>query len=210
MFVYILLLITFIVFPVAAIEIAKLKAVKVSNKILFAVGGFFLLHNFFFFIGISVIGDYIDCIIFALEYFFAFFMLGLMNTKKNIFLRGVGKFGTSAMVLSIIIGFFGIILFIVIAQDYESDRIYRYKCAGKTYQTRRYSLGFATSDYMRYSYDTYRTFAYAPLEYTIDTTSFLDGKTKLYPNSGNFKITFTPNRILFSDEEGVKLTKKLD
>lgn len=210
MFSYILLLITFILFPVAAIEIAKLKTLNISNTILFAVGGFFLLHNFLYYLGISIIGDYIDYIIFALEYFFAFFMLGLMNTKKNIFLRGIGKFGTLLMVLSIIIGFFGIILFIAIAQDYESDKIYRYGNGGKTYQTRRYSFGFATLDYMRYSYETYRTFAYAPIEYNIDTTSFLDGKVHLYPGSNNFKITFTPDKIFFSDQKGVKLTKKID
>ena len=209
MFIYILLLVTFLLLPVTGYELSKYSG-RVNNKVLLAIAGFFFLHNICFIWGISFIGDYIDYIIFSLEYFFFFFLIGMLFHHKNKILKILGGLGLGVMIISTIIGFFGFFLFIVIAQDYESDKTYNYESEGKTYQTRRYSFGFATLDSIKYSYDTYRRFAFIPLEYTIDSTSFLDTKTKLNPEDPYFKITVLRDTIIFSNKNGASVSKKLD
>ncbi|MCX6352868.1 MAG: hypothetical protein NTX03_13570 [Bacteroidetes bacterium] len=111
-----------------------------------------------------------------------------------------------------IIGVIGSILFLVISQDYESDKKFNFTDEGKSYETRRYSFGFATLDDTRYTFETYRTFKYLPFEILIDKTNFFDTKTKLNIG-GEIKIEVKENgnieTITFKSPNGNTFSKTL-
>jgi len=129
--------------------------------------------------------------------------------KKNIILKIGGILGFCGLIVGFLIGLAGILLFLVISQDYEADKVYCLESNGKHYQTRRYSYGFATIDSITYSFYTYRRYPFLPIENKIDTTEIIDTKGEVSPESEHFKITINSNTIIFSSGNDEKLLKSL-
>jgi len=99
------------------------------------------------------------------------------------------------------------------SQDYECDKVFTYTSDGKDYQTRRYSFGFVTLMWEKYTFDTYRTLKYLPVEYRVDESIFFDNKTKLKIGGDLlFKITQTNNGkyLTIRDTSCQTITKKIN
>jgi hypothetical protein len=99
--------------------------------------------------------------------------------STNIFVQILKIIGTIIMSIGFLQGLIGIFMFIVISQGYESDKIYKFNYDNATYETRRYSFGFATLDDTRYTFDTYRKYHYLPFEKRINTTDFMGFESNL-------------------------------
>lgn len=96
--------------------------------------------------------------------------------------------GSLEIVLGFLQGLIGIILFIVISQDYDSDKIYRFKNDKTLYETRRYAYVFATLADTKFTYDTYKRFRFLPIEYKIDETVLYGEKNQINFRDKSFKI----------------------
>ena len=203
---YIIYLLTFLGFPFLGLLISKYLDFDRSKKYLMWIFLLFVIHNISYAFGLSIKGDYPDYFIFSLEYLFfciIIFLLSQWTTTLTIILRILG---TSVLVVGFLQGLIGILLFIVISQDFETDRIYNFTSNEKNYQTRRYSFGFATLDDIRYTFETYRTYRYLPFEKQINKTDFLDTKSDLnfYDNNFSIKIKQSGNKMIleFSSSNG--------
>jgi len=185
---YYLFLLSFLGFPILALVIANNTKVDRLVKYKKLIIALFVIHNLLFWVGISLKGDYIDYFIFSIEYFvfclIAFLLKGQTNLWTRLF-RIVSLIGVS---LLFVVGLVGILLFIIISMDYETDKIFRFTSKDKTYETRRYAFGFATTTDTRYTFETYRTFGILPIEYKIDKTDFFDTKTNLRISEPQLKI----------------------
>ena len=185
---YYLFLLSFLGFPILALVIANNTKVDRLVKYKKLIIALFVIHNLLFWVGISLKGDYIDYFIFSIEYFvfclIAFLLKGQTNLWTRLF-RIVSLIGVS---LLFVVGRVGILLFIIISMDYETDKIFRFTSKDKTYETRRYAFGFATTTDTRYTFETYRTFGIFPIEYKIDKTDFFDTKTNLRISEPQLKI----------------------
>jgi len=185
---YYLFLLSFLGFPILALVIANNTKVDRLVKYKKLIIALFVIHNLLFWVGISLKGDYIDYFIFSIEYFvfclIAFLLKGQTNLWTRLF-RIVSLIGVS---LLFVVGLVGILLFIIISMDYETDKIFRFTSKDKTYETRRYAFGFATTTDTRYTFETYRTFGIFPIEYKIDKTDFFDTKTNLRISEPQLKI----------------------
>jgi len=179
---------SFLGFPILALVIANNTKVDRLVKYKKLIIALFVIHNLLFWVGISLKGDYIDYFIFSIEYFvfclIAFLLKGQTNLWTRLF-RIVSLIGVS---LLFVVGLVGILLFIIISMDYETDKIFRFTSKDKTYETRRYAFGFATTTDTRYTFETYRTFGIFPIEYKIDKTDFFDTKTNLRISEPQLKI----------------------
>jgi len=185
---YYLFLLSFLGFPILALVIANNTKVDRLVKYKKLIIALFVIHNLLFWVGLSLKGDYIDYFIFSIEYFvfclIAFLLKGQTNLWTRLF-RIVSLIGVS---LLFIVGLVGILLFLIISMDYETDKIFRFTSKDKTYETRRYAFGFATTSDTRYTFETYRTFGIFPIEYKIDKTDFFDTKTNLRISEPQLKI----------------------
>ena len=185
---YYLFLLSFLGFPILALVIANNTKVDRLVKYKKLIIALFVIHNLLFWVGISLKGDYIDYFIFSIEYFvfclIAFLLKGQTNLWTRLF-RIVSLIGVS---LLFVVGLVGILLFVIISMDYETDKIFRFTSKDKTYETRRYAFGFATTTDTRYTFETYRTFGIFPIEYKIDKTDFFDTKTNLRISEPQLKI----------------------
>jgi hypothetical protein len=177
---YILLLITFIGFNISGFPLYAYLNNKVSNKTVKVTIIIALCHIIFYAIGISFIGDYIDYTLFAIEYLLCIILAFGIVSKKNWLLKifGYAMF-TIAVISTLFSIILGIFLFAVISQNYESDKVYNFESNGNSYQTRRYSYGFATLDEITYSFTTYRRFSFLPFEFEIDYSYFSDLQSDL-------------------------------
>lgn len=122
-------------------------------------------------------------------------------------------FGLAWMIVNFIAGCIGIILFLVISQDYQSDRIYNFTSNHVDYEIRRYVFGFATLSDTRYTFETYQHLNFLPIEKFIDKTDFLDTKSNLNPEGTlSFEICKQgKNKVLiFKSNNGASIIKKLD
>lgn len=186
--------------------ISKFISYDRDSKLIKPIALFFLTHNILFAFGLSLKGDYIDYFIFSLEYLA--FCLGIVFLFKmaNVYAKILRVFGTIAISLGFIVGLIGIFMFIIISRDYETDKIFHFEKNSKTYETRRYSFGFATSANVRYTFKTYRTFKYLPIENQIDVTDFFDNKTDLDIDKDDLKISVVninnKEQIVFKSANG--------
>lgn len=159
---YYIYLLTFLGYPILSLVLHhNLNLWKFSAhwKWIFGV---FAIHNVSYYYGLSIKCDYPDYIIFSLEYlFFCLTIFSLSKSSKRI-LRISRVLGIFLIVVGFLQGLVGTILFIVVAQDFEADKVYCFKSGGNHYVTRRYSFGFATLDDTRYNFDTYRTYKFLP------------------------------------------------
>ena len=198
---YYIFLLTFLGYPVISLIISKFIKFDKVLKLIKPTIMFFLTHNILFIFGYSLKGDYIDYFIISLEYLVFCLTIVLLFKATNTITKFFRVFGTIAISLGFIIGLIGIIMFIVISQDYETDKLFHFESENKTYETRRYSFGFATSTDTRYTFKTYRTYTYFPLEKKIDITDFFDDKTDLQIGDEDLKISIikidNKEKILF-------------
>lgn len=111
-------------------------------------------------------------------------------------------------------GLIGILMFLVISQDYETDKIFNFNSNSKDYQSRRYSFGFATLDDTRYTFETYRAYDYLPFEKLINKTDLFELKSDLDFRDDNFKVNIkdSVNKKLleFSSANDKKYTTTID
>lgn len=213
-FVYYILLTTFLVFPIIGLTLSKyIKPDKFLSvgKILVA---FFAIHNGFFFWGYSLKGDYIDYVIFSVEYLFFCAVTFLLFKSTNIYIKVFRALAAITISTLVVAGLFGILLFIFISMDYETDKNFHFENNGKTYETRRYSFGGATLSDTRFTFETYRTFNYFPIEHRLDKTDFFDSKTNLDIGEAPLEITITENKksktILFKSTNGNIFSKQIE
>ena len=210
---YYLFLLSFLGFPIVALIIANNTKVERLFKFKKLIIALFVIHNLLFWVGLSLKGDYIDYFIFSFEYFvfclIAFLLKGQTNLWTRLF-RLVSLIGIS---LLFVFGLVGILLFIIISMDYETDKIFRFISKDKTYETRRYAFGFATTSDTRYTFETYRTFGIFPIEYKIDKTDFFDTKTNLRISESQLKIEIlsknNKEQIRFISTNGNQFIKPL-
>lgn len=142
-----------------------------------SVVALFVVHNVLFFIGLSVYGDYPDYIIFSLEYLIFCFIVFAIGKTNYMLVKAFRIIAIVAICVGFIVGAIGTLLFIVVSQDYEADKVFHFQVKDKHYETRRYSYRFAASEDMRYTFDTYKQYKYLPFEQKIDKTSFFSLKT---------------------------------
>ena len=211
---YYIFLLTFLGYPIVALTLSKFITLDKGSKLIKPTIFFFLTHNILFAFGYSLKGDYIDYFVFSFEYLILCLSIVLLFKSSNAYAKIFRVFGAIAISLGFIVGLFGILMFAVISQDYETDKIFHFESNTKTYETRRYSFGFATLADTRYTFRTYRTYKYFPIEREIDTTDFFDDKTDLQINEANLKISIVSidnsEHILFKSTNGRIFSKSLN
>ena len=62
----------------------------------------------------------------------------------------------------------------LISSEYESDLSFKFIEGDNNYEVRRYSMGFVTSLYTDYRFETYRDYRFLPFEKKIDKTTLVD------------------------------------
>jgi hypothetical protein len=211
---YYLLLLTFLAYPIVGLILSRFITLdKISNLIKPTIL-LFLIYNVFFAIGYSLKGDYADYIIFSIEYLAFCFATCLSFKIKNTYVKAFRVVGTIVISFGFIIGLIGIFMFIPISQDFESDKIFHFISNDKTYETRRYSFGFATLSDTRYTFKTFRVYKYLPFEKKIDKTNFFDTKTDLLIYEDALKISIIDSgdrkQIRFISTNGRTFSKFLN
>ena len=205
---YILYLLTFLGFPIVGYLISKYVEINVCKKYFKWIFLLFCIHNVLFIAGFSIKGDYPDYVIFSLEYLFLCSIVFFTYRSTSIFPEIVKIIGTGILVVGFLQGLIGILMFLVVWQDFETDKIYNFNSNNKIYQTRRYSFGFATLDDTRYTFETYRNFNYLPFEKLVNETELFELKNDLDFNSNKFSIRIkdsSDRQILeFSSANGKK------
>jgi hypothetical protein len=209
---YILYLITFLGFPILGFIIARHLDFEKSKKYLRSSFLVFVVHNILFFFGLSFKGDYSDYFVFSLEYLFLSLVICLLYKLTSSYAKILRTFGTIALVIGFLQGLIGIVMFIVISQDFETDTTYHFSSNNMTYQSRRYSFGFATLDDTRYTFETYREYDYLPFEKLINETDLFEFKSGLDFKNININIKYgIGGRILeFSSPNGKIFTTSIE
>lgn len=190
---YIIYLLTFLAFPILGLVISRYLDIEKSKKYLKWTFLFFASHNILFFLGLSIKGDYPDYFIFSLEYLFLSISTALLYKSTSFYTKAFRIIGTVILVIGFFQGLIGILMFIVISQDYEADKIYNFNSNEKEYKTRRYSFGFATLNDTRYTFETYREYSYLPIEKLINKTDLFELKCGLDFRDNNFLIEIKEN-----------------
>lgn len=211
---YYLYLLTFLVFPILGFVLSNFTQLEGNGEYLKGPLLFFVLHNALFCIGYSLKGDYPDYIVFSLEYLFFSFATSLFYKSKNITVKILGEIGRAILILGLLQGLVGILLFLVVSQDYEADKIYNFKSSSHQYQTRRYSFGFATLDDTRFTFETYKTYSGLPFEKQVDKTDLFELKSELDFRDGAIGISITGEsntpKLEFRSSNGKKYVKAID
>ncbi|MCR5862402.1 hypothetical protein LRS05_09685 [Flavobacterium sp. J372] len=175
---------------------------------------FIVVYISLFYFGISIYGDYADYIIFSLAYLYVCMSVVILVKKANVVLKVLGIIGAITMSINFLVGLIGIIMFIVISQDYEADKVYKFNNNNKHYSCRRYTFGFATLDDTRYTFETYRQFKYLPLEIKIDKTDFFANESDLDFTDAKFSVAIKSvddhRELIFRSSDGGKSTKMID
>jgi hypothetical protein len=201
------------VFPLAGLSASRRVSVTVTARLAKPVLFFFLVHNICFFLGFSLRGDFFDYCIFSLEYLVFCFIIFRLFKSCNLYARIIRVLGATAIAIVFLVGIPGILVFMLASQDMLPDHVFHFTENSKTYETRRYSFGFATLADTRYTFDTYRTFNYLPIEQKIDQTDFFDTRTRL--NIGEKQLSIhiqqdkDSNKIVFSSTNGNSFSKSL-
>jgi len=209
---YRLFLLTFLVYPFIGLTLSRTIPRDRIPRLINGIITFFLIHNVLFALGFSLKGDNIDYLIFSTEYLFLCYFVFCLKSK-NLYAKTLKVIGMIGLGLGGLVGMVGILLFIVVSQDYDADKIFHFESSGNGYETRRYSYGFATLEDVCYTFDTYREYGYLPFEKKIDQTVFFDNKTNLnIDNALEIDIHTSNNkrRILFKDIDGNVFSKLLD
>ncbi len=185
---YNIYLLTFFVFPVLGLVISRLLNLEKSKKYLGSIFLLLAIHNILFYFGVSIKGDYPDYMVFSLEYLFFSLIICLLYKSTSGFSMIARILGTLVLFVGFIQGLFGILMFTVISQDYETDKIYYFNSNNKEYQTRRYSFGFTTLIDTKYTFETYREYNYLPIEKLINKTNLFELNSDLDFSDNNFTV----------------------
>ncbi len=211
---YNIYLLTFFVFPVLGLVISRHLNLEKSKKYLCLTFLLFAIHNILFYLGLSIKGDYPDYMVFSLEYLFLSLIIWLLYKLTSSFSIIVRILGTVVLFVGFIQGLIGILMFPVISQEYETDKIFNFNSNNKVYQTRRYSFGFATLIDTKYTFETYREYDYLPIEKIINKTDIFELKSDLDFSDNNFIINIKETgdkKILeFSSTNSKKFTTTID
>ncbi|NEU07862.1 hypothetical protein GZH53_06015 [Flavihumibacter sp. R14] len=211
---YYIYLSTFLGFPIFALVVSRYLDFGRSKKYLTLVFLVFLTHNFLLFFDFSLKGEYADYIILSLEYFYFCLIIFFLYKSTNRLTTIIRNIGSAIVAMGFLQGLIGILLFIVVSQDFEADKIYNFRSNGRDYQTRRYSFGFATLDDIRYTFETYRSYNYIPFERLINETDFLGLQTDLDFREEGFKVNIKDSldrqMIEFLSPDGRKVTRQID
>lgn len=178
-FVYKLYIITFLLFPLIGYIIAHYIKPLVSKPFMVGLGIVFIIHNVLFLLGYSIVGDYPDYILFSIEYLFLSTAVFLMCKIKKPITIALGSFGRIIILFGLLQGLIGVVLFPVIAQDFETDKIYNVFSNEDDYQIRRYTFGFATLADTRFTYEVYRSNPDLLIEEYIDCINIYQSKTEV-------------------------------
>lgn len=212
--IYYIFLLTFLGYPIIALILSKFITLDKVSKLIKPTILFFFTHNILFAFGYSLKGDYVDYYVFSFEYLVFCLTVVLLFKTTNTYAKIFRVLGTIAISLGFIIGLFGIFIFIVISQDYKTNKIFYFENNSKTYETRRYTFGFVSSADTRYTFETYRTYKYFPFEKKIDRTDFFDDKTDLQISENDLKISVVDlgdqEQILFKSTNGHTFSKALN
>jgi hypothetical protein len=207
---YFLFLLTFLLFPLIGRVLGKYHPPGIRSSSIKLVAAIFLIYDALYYFGISLRGDYIDYVIFSLQYLLLCYVV--FGTNANtIYAKTAKGFGLAIIGLGTFVGAIGIFLFVVISQDYEAHRIF--KTYDGRYEIRSYSFDFVTLVDTRYTFDTYRSYRYLPFEIRIDRTNFFGTKTDLHFSDTRFDILTQAGedelQLIFKDGHGNTFYKPL-
>jgi hypothetical protein len=108
---------------------------------------------------------------------------------KNIYAKILSVLMYTAWVAGIIVALPSFFLFAIVDMENESDKNFMFISNEKTYETRRFSYGFATLEFERYTFKTYREFKYLPFEKFIDESTFFAPGKAFDGVEGNLKLS---------------------
>ncbi len=159
-------------FPFIGLYIANGFSLVLPKRLFVYLATFFVIHNVLFAFGVSVKGDYFDYTAFGLEYLFLTILIeSYRNARRNTFtfLLKAGAF--VCWVAGIIIAIPGLLIFATASSEYETERSFQFVSNESSYEVRRYIYGLGNEG-TTYSFETYRTFDYLPIELRIDKSIF--------------------------------------
>lgn len=211
-FTFILYLTTFLAYPILALTLSGYIDFSKYKKTLKIISSLFILHNLMFYLGYSLRGDYEDYVVFSLEYLlFCIFLIAYFKSENSL-MRVFRLLGIFIVLLGYVQLLFSFFLIPIFSQDFEADRIYNFEQNEKTYQSRRYSFGFATLNDITYTYKTYRIFQYLPFEKHINTSVFSSLEDDLEFKDPDFYIELSSDEkfLEFHSSDGKTLLKKID
>ena len=176
----------------------------------------FLLYDVLYFLGYSIRGDYADAVWFSIEYLFFCSILSSINyySIPEILKKVIRTGGLMIQIFAGLIvglGFFAVML---ISADYKSDLSSKFIEGNNNFEVRRYSIGFVTSLYTDYRFETYRDYRFLPFEKKIDETTLVDTVSSInvadtdlifsIENDGNKKS------LIMRSKNGGQFVKRLD
>lgn len=214
---YSLFLLTITGFPIVAGFLYTHLNYKKTFRKLLLIFLFFLTYNLLFLLGFSIAGDYMDYFIHSATYFVFCLIIFMLFKVKHLYIRIIAILGSIVISLLFIVGAIGIMTFSLMAdigRDYTPDKIYHFTSNNKTYETRRFCYGFATTPGDRYTFVTYRKYSYLPFEKKIDRTIILDWNTDLILNAHepdiDIEISKNEDQIVFRSINGHFLSKPIN
>lgn len=167
--------ITFLLFPLIGLMLSRY-----ATKYIVEFGKWgvliFLLYDVLYIFGYSIRGDYADLIGFSVEYLcFCSIILSINSYRipealKKIISTG----GVMIQIFTGLIAGLGFFAAMLISSEYESDLSFKFIEGDNNYEVRRYSMGFVTSLYTDYRFETYRDYRFLPFEKKIDKTTLVD------------------------------------
>lgn len=177
-FVLWLYLITLLLMPFLALIVSSYLTWKAFRLLIFIGVPIFLLYDFFLITGYSLKGDYPDYCMWSLQYFFVFVaVMAYRKLATNMFTKVLRVMIYTAWIGSIVV-VPGILLSFSIEMEYVYDKKFQFESDDKSYETRRFSFGFATLENTRYTFNTYHEFTYLPFERRIDESILFDDNSE--------------------------------
>lgn len=172
MYPIILLYLTFCGYPLISLILSKLIKINTSALWIKLIVGFFLIYDTLLVFNISFKGDYIDYTLLSLEYLLLCLYIFFAPDPSSIISKLSMGIGVIIFALSLIFTLFSMILFPLLAQNYESSHVVHFYVNDKNYTTRQYDFGTIGANKIRHTFNTYKTFSALPFEYHIDRTDF--------------------------------------
>ncbi len=207
--------ITFLLFPLVGLILSRY-----ATKYIVEFGKWgvliFLLYDVLYFFGYSIRGDYADLIGFSVEYLcFCSIILSIKSYRIPEILKKIIR--TGGVMIQIFtgliagLGFFAVML---ISTEYESDLSFKFIEGNNNFEVRRYSIGFVTSLYTDYRFETYRDYRFLPFEKKIDETTLVDTISSINVADTDliFSIENDGNKKLFRmrSKNGGQFIKRLE
>jgi|GEM_PF-1643527 len=176
-------------------------------KIIFIV---LLPIDLLYLFNISLSGDYSDYIVYSLHYLLICFWVINKKDNKRLAIKIGNITGIITLIIGSVVGVIGFMMFIIISQNWETDRQFYFNQNGHLYEVRRYTAGFVTWSNTEYTFETYRKYLCIPVEKKLDVSNFFDDQTNLNV-AGDMTFHFVDSLgkryLVFKDKNGVQLSK---